>query len=480
MLNKIFIKSGEQMFDTDNFQFNEIFENPSYFQENKHGIKSIIVNISPYTYMETVNSFKKFHSHSEVKLKSLKEAYDSNIKVPMPYLAFGERDSMDEQYFGQEGYNRAYTSTMIGKTTIPVAIRYRENDDSIPKEIKDAIELSELKVRFFSEGYFAENESDRYILQNQRVKNILSFCREKIEALDEVEKKQYIEELYECFDYGVDAFKKDIQLPEYLSYSLQKHKFKKNISTVSPDYEDGDVINDSFTKNVKNNIIVDGVIDGKYLDSLIEKHKNTPKKELDLNVEVYLDSIDVPDENGKYLCNLKYEHKNGDIFRESESLSKSELLKILGGRDIRNYTEHLDESEESELIKSLYYDNPNIDFYSIHIDEPENKYLVLFNNKYVGEASLSKIPNSVEDYTELLNDFRKANNIKDMEYYKELIDNTETPSELFKISNELRDDSLKKVFNEPFLDKVELANKSDKKASKYFEDIKSGARKRQR
>lgn len=55
-----------------------------------------------------------------------------------------------------------------------------------------------------------------------------------------MKKKQYIEELFECFDYGVDAFKKNIQLPEYLSYSLQKHSFKKNISTISPDMEDDD------------------------------------------------------------------------------------------------------------------------------------------------------------------------------------------------------------------------------------------------
>jgi hypothetical protein len=131
----------EMMFDSKP-HFEEVFNNPEYFHKEKEGLKATVIYISPYDYIDAVHFVHQDHKASDDKLSRLKEAYDLGIKVPMPYLAYGERDE-DSYRFGQEGFNRAITATMIGKCSIPVSVRYRENDKNIPDFIKKAIKISE-------------------------------------------------------------------------------------------------------------------------------------------------------------------------------------------------------------------------------------------------------------------------------------------------------------------------------------------------
>lgn len=131
--------SKDTMFN-DEVLFKEVFENHQYFNENKDGLKAKLIYIDPYDYIEAVNKVKPTHKHSEDKLQSLKNAYDNGIKVPVPYLAYGSRDEANSD-FGQEGYNRAVHATYIGRRTIPVFVRYRENDENIPQAIKNAIDF---------------------------------------------------------------------------------------------------------------------------------------------------------------------------------------------------------------------------------------------------------------------------------------------------------------------------------------------------
>lgn len=129
----------EMMFNLTNLNFKEIYNDPEYFLENKNGLKATIIFMNPYDYIEAVIEKKTKHEVSTKKLNSLKLAYEQGIKVPLPYLIYGSRDQNEDDdgyYFGQEGFNRAYTATLIGKTTIPVEIRYRENDINIPNVVK--------------------------------------------------------------------------------------------------------------------------------------------------------------------------------------------------------------------------------------------------------------------------------------------------------------------------------------------------------
>ncbi|WP_152633139.1 ADP-ribosyltransferase-containing protein [Aliarcobacter butzleri] len=131
--------SKDTMF-SDEVLFKEVFENHEYFNENKDGLKAKLIYLDPYDYVEAVNKVKPKHKHSEDKLQSLKNAYDNGIKVPVPYLTYGSRDEASSD-FGQEGYNRAVHATYIGRRTIPVFVRYRENDENIPQAIKNAIDF---------------------------------------------------------------------------------------------------------------------------------------------------------------------------------------------------------------------------------------------------------------------------------------------------------------------------------------------------
>lgn len=129
----------EMMFDLSKVHFQEIFNEPDYFNENKNGLKVKLIWISPFDYMDAVLFNKPNHKTTEEKLNNLKQAYDKGIKVPPPYLVYGERDE-HSNHFGQEGFNRAYTATMIGKELIPVYIRYRDFDENIPIHIKIHLE----------------------------------------------------------------------------------------------------------------------------------------------------------------------------------------------------------------------------------------------------------------------------------------------------------------------------------------------------
>lgn len=221
--------SNEQMFLLEP-HFKEIFKDQYYFEKEKYGLRVLVVDISPYDYIDAVNLIKQSHSTCDKKLKSLKEAYDNGIKVPMPYLAYGERDE-NKASFGQEGYNRAYTSTMIGKETIPVTIRYREDDFFVPDFIRKAIDIKNLEHEAFFIGYHTslEDESPTNIssLFNPEYKEFLiknkinthgSFSNEEEKAdAEKLEAK-----LSFAFNQGIEAHKKRVVLNPFLEYKYYK------------------------------------------------------------------------------------------------------------------------------------------------------------------------------------------------------------------------------------------------------------------
>ena len=119
--------------------FKEVLNDPTYFMNKKDGLQVKIVNMTPDEYMQTVEQFQKGHKSRDSSVESLKKAFQEGTSVSMPWLSFGERDAK-KAAFGQEGYNRAYTAKELGDTTIPVAIRYREDDKKIPAFIKKYLE----------------------------------------------------------------------------------------------------------------------------------------------------------------------------------------------------------------------------------------------------------------------------------------------------------------------------------------------------
>lgn len=177
--------NNEMMFDLTIVHFEEINNNPEYFEENKNGLKAKVIWIDPYDYIQAVLLRKINHSTSESKLENLKSLYDKGIKVPMPYLIYGDRDE-PSNHFGQEGFNRAYTATLLNKKTIPVAIRYRETDENIPNFIKKHLICSySLDVKI---------ESLKNTCKDKNI-NFLSF-EEYSKKVDNSLKKEEIEPKY--------------------------------------------------------------------------------------------------------------------------------------------------------------------------------------------------------------------------------------------------------------------------------------------
>ncbi len=133
--------AGEQMFN-DRVGFDEVVKNKAYFEQEKDGLKAVVVTMPPQDYIKAVEERQPDHKNygaDEDKLDNLKEVYEAGIKVDVPMLAYGGRDS-DSDLFQQEGYHRAVSAQMINKELIPVAIRYREGDENIPDFIKKHIE----------------------------------------------------------------------------------------------------------------------------------------------------------------------------------------------------------------------------------------------------------------------------------------------------------------------------------------------------
>jgi len=141
---------GEQMFN-NKVAFDEIHENPEYFERQKDGLKAIVVKMPPRDYCLAVEERQIEHKEngaSKEKLAHLKEVYEAGIKVDIPMLAYGSRESKskDIDLFQQEGYHRAISALLLGKEFIPVAIRYREGDSNIPDYIKEHIENNKLDI----------------------------------------------------------------------------------------------------------------------------------------------------------------------------------------------------------------------------------------------------------------------------------------------------------------------------------------------
>ena len=138
---------GEQMFN-DRVGFDEVIKNKAYFEQEKDGLKAVVVTMPPQDYIKAVEKRQPDHKEygaNEDKLDNLKEVYEAGIKVDVPMLAYGGRDS-DSDLFQQEGYHRAVSAQMINKELIPVAIRYREGDENIPDFIKKHIENDKIDI----------------------------------------------------------------------------------------------------------------------------------------------------------------------------------------------------------------------------------------------------------------------------------------------------------------------------------------------
>ena len=138
---------GEQMFN-DRVMFDEVINNKAYFEQQKDGLKAVVVAMPPQDYIEAVELRQPDHKTfgaSQPKLDNLREVYEAGIKVDIPMLAYGSRDSHSD-LFQQEGYHRATSAILIGRELIPVAIRYREDDNNIPDFIKRSIENNQLEI----------------------------------------------------------------------------------------------------------------------------------------------------------------------------------------------------------------------------------------------------------------------------------------------------------------------------------------------
>jgi hypothetical protein len=151
--------NGEQMFN-DRVGFEEIANDSEYFYENKEGLKAIVVKMPPSDYIKAVElrqSDHKEYGASEDKLDNLRLVYEEGILVDIPDLSYGSRDVADN-YFTQEGYNRAVTAQKIDKENIPVAIRYREEDKNIPDFILKYIKNNQLEIINKRDGLVKSNE----------------------------------------------------------------------------------------------------------------------------------------------------------------------------------------------------------------------------------------------------------------------------------------------------------------------------------
>lgn len=134
-------------FNPNIIKFQEVFNNPHYFEENKRGIKAKVIYLSPDEYMTAVRLKRPNHIESESKLDSIRLAMKSNVRLETPYLYYGSVDIDEESdlnTFGQEGYNRSFVAKELGAKEIPVFIRYRENDTNIPSFIKEKLNANTL------------------------------------------------------------------------------------------------------------------------------------------------------------------------------------------------------------------------------------------------------------------------------------------------------------------------------------------------
>ena len=204
--------SEDMMFDLTIVHFQEINNNPEYFENNKDGLKTKVIWISPYDYIKAVTLRKEHHTTSESKLKNLKLLYEQGIKVPMPYLIYGDRDE-HSNHFGQEGFNRAYSAICINKESIPVAVRYREEDENIPSFIKKHL-LS------------------TYVQFDIQVENLKNSCKEKnIKFIDLDEYSQKVE----------NKLAKDEIESKYIKYLELSVSQSAKIKSCGKDYQDREI-----------------------------------------------------------------------------------------------------------------------------------------------------------------------------------------------------------------------------------------------
>lgn len=187
------------------------------FLNNSQDIETLIIDLEPFLYMETINK-KNTLSLSEEMLNSLRNLYEQNTKVPIPFLLYGEKDLKHTSLeIEREGYHRAYTATLIGKETIPVFIQFRENDSDIPAEIKKAILHKRLETEAYKIGFeTAKNAThiyDTVAFTNVSFKNFLIENKASVlsipEGADEKARDDMMDLdilLTQVYNYGVEHF----------------------------------------------------------------------------------------------------------------------------------------------------------------------------------------------------------------------------------------------------------------------------------
>lgn len=139
-------KNLQKVFDSDptfdGIVFDEVFRNPEYFSSEKDGLRAALLYLTPDEYMEAVENAKPGHDATQSKIDGIKDFVEAGNRIEPPCLAYGDRDEHTDD-FRQEGYNRAWYAREIGRQTIPVFVRYRENDPNIPELLREYLGLEE-------------------------------------------------------------------------------------------------------------------------------------------------------------------------------------------------------------------------------------------------------------------------------------------------------------------------------------------------
>lgn len=117
----------------------EIRNDPDYFENKKGGLKGALIHLAPQDYMLAVEIESPSHHTRATSVDFIESGAKEGRVFDAPWLIYGPRDPSDDYDFKQEGYNRAYVAHKSGEETIPVFVRYREEDERIPSFIKNSL-----------------------------------------------------------------------------------------------------------------------------------------------------------------------------------------------------------------------------------------------------------------------------------------------------------------------------------------------------
>lgn len=161
----------------DEILYKNIFLNPEYFFETKNMYKSKVVLLTPDEYLEAVKIKQPKHPLDFRKIRKLEELYKMGVKFEIPYIKYGSVDideESDRNTFKQEGYHRCIIAKDKKIDKIPVIISYRDNDESIPKFIKNKLNDFNFDKKEIYNKIFSENgkfKLDKHLRNNIPVLN---------------------------------------------------------------------------------------------------------------------------------------------------------------------------------------------------------------------------------------------------------------------------------------------------------------------